>query len=147
MMQCANRFAFYSHRFYQQTSQVSIKWSQLVLHSGQLVYCVTISFVFTACLYVFPACLADMLPTVWLKTGRLPKWCPKCLNQISYVYNRPVCFQVWVVCVHILFGGGVLVLNQDKTAKISTNSRDPQHNRFQVCRAIVCTQSRGGSVK
>ena len=27
---------------------------------------------FMACLYVFPACPADMLPTLWWKTGRLP---------------------------------------------------------------------------
>ena len=30
-----------------------------------------VSFVFTACLYVFLACPAEMLLTLWLKTGRL----------------------------------------------------------------------------
>ena len=37
-----------------------------------LLYNSHVGFVFTACLYVFPACPAEMLPTLWLKTGRLP---------------------------------------------------------------------------
>ena len=40
----------------------------------------------------------------------------KCPNQVSNIYDRPVCFQVRSVCVDGLTGGGVLVLNQDKTA-------------------------------
>ena len=43
----------------------------------------------------------------------------KCLSQVSYVYDRPVCFQVWLVSVVSLSGGGVLVLNQDRTASFS----------------------------
>ena len=36
----------------------------------------------------------------------------KCASQGGYVYDRPVCFQVWSVSVAGLSGGGVLVLNQ-----------------------------------
>ena len=43
----------------------------------------------------------------------------KCPSQVSYVYDRPVCFQVRSFCVHCLSGGGVLVLNQDRMAGFS----------------------------
>ena len=39
---------------------------------------------------------AKMLPTLWLKTGRLPV--RKCPSQVNNVYGRPVSFQVWSVC-------------------------------------------------
>ena len=74
-----------------------------------------VSLVFTACLYVFPACPAEMLLTLRLKTGRLGT----CPSQVGYVYDRPVCFQVWSVCVYGLYGGEVLVLNQNRTAIFS----------------------------
>ena len=36
--------------------------------------------------------------------------------QLSYVYDRHLCFQVRSVSIEGLSGGGVLVLNQDGTA-------------------------------
>ena len=58
-----------------------------------------VGFVSTACLYVFLACPAEML----LGLGDF---------QVGYVYDRPVCFQVWSVC-------GVLIHNQDRVASFS----------------------------
>ena len=43
----------------------------------------------------------------------------KCASQVGYVYNRQVCFQVQSVSVASLSGGGVLVLNQDRTGSSS----------------------------
>ena len=43
----------------------------------------------------------------------------KCPCQVGYVYDRPVCFQVWSVRVAGLFGGGILVLKQDRTGGFS----------------------------
>ena len=45
----------------------------------------------------------------------------ECPSQISYVYDRPVCFQVLLVNVASLSGGGGLVLNQDRTANFTTD--------------------------
>ena len=38
---------------------------------------------------------------------------------VGYVYDRPVCFQVWWVCVAGQSGGGVLALKQDRMASFS----------------------------
>ena len=40
-------------------------------------------------------------------------------SHVGYVYDRPVCFQVWLVSVAGLSGGGVLVLKQDKMENFS----------------------------
>ena len=63
-------------------------------------------------LYVILACPAEMLP-IRFKSERL------CPSQVGYVYNRPVFFQVNLVSVDGLSGGGVLALNQDRTASSS----------------------------
>ena len=79
---------------------------------------------FTACLYVFLACPAEMLPTLRLKTGILPILM-RSVSQISYVYDRTVCFQVWSVCVDSLSGGRVLILNQERMASSSSVTNKP----------------------
>ena len=52
-------------------------------------------------------------------TSRLDGKCP---SQVSDVYNRPVCFQVCLVNVHGLPGGGVQVL-QDKMVTVLGKTR------------------------
>ena len=47
----------------------------------------------------------------------------KCPSQVGYVYDRSVCFQVQLVSVAGLSGGGVLVLNQDRTARFFKTTR------------------------
>ena len=67
---------------------------------------------FTACLYVFLVCPAEMLPTLWLKTVRSD-------YVRSVMFNRPVFFQVWLLSVAGLSRGGVLVLTHHRTARFS----------------------------
>ena len=55
------------------------------------------------------------MPEDW-KTSRLDG---KCASQVGYVYDRPVCFQVWSVSVASLSGDGVLVLKQDRRGSFS----------------------------
>ena len=43
----------------------------------------------------------------------------KCASQVDYVYDIPVCLQVRSVSVAGLSGGGILVLNQDRTGSFS----------------------------
>ena len=68
-----------------------------------------------ACRDVFPACPAEMLPTLRrvedYETLHLDGKCP---SQVGNVYNRPVSFQVRSACMYILSGGGVLVLSHDR---------------------------------
>ena len=62
-----------------------------------------------ACRDVFWVCPTEMLLTLQFKTGR----------QVGNVYDRPVSFQLWSVCVDVLSGGGVLVLNHDRLGSSS----------------------------
>ena len=64
-----------------------------------------------ACLYVFPACPAEMLLTMVedLKTFHLDG---KRQSQVGNVYNRLVCFQVRSVCVDGLSRGGIPTLQK-----------------------------------
>ena len=57
-------------------------------------------------------------PTVedW-EISHLDEKCPP--SQFGYVYGRPVCFQVWSVCVYSLSGGGVLVVKHERMASFS----------------------------
>ena len=66
---------------------------------------------------MYPSSPAEMLPTLRLKTGKHPDG--KCPNQVGYVYDRSVCFQVWSVSVAGLSGGRVLVLKQDRKGSSS----------------------------
>ena len=43
----------------------------------------------------------------------------KCLGKVSYVYDRPVHFKVWLVSLANLSEGGVLLVNQDRMASFS----------------------------
>ena len=65
-----------------------------------------------ACRDVFPACPAEMLSTLWLKTWELPldRMSP---SHVGNVCNRPVSFQVWSVGIYGLSRGVVLLLNYD----------------------------------
>ena len=67
---------------------------------------------------MFPACPAEKLLTLWLKTGRLPILTVK-VKTVELVFSRSVCFQEWSVCVVSLLGGGVLVLKHDRMASFS----------------------------
>ena len=61
-----------------------------------------------ACHNMFPACSADMLLTLRLKTC-----------QVGNVYDRLVSFQVWSVCMYSLLGGGGLVVSHDRLGSSS----------------------------
>ena len=59
--------------------------------------------------------VTDHMAKDW-ETSRLDGKCP---SQVSYVYDRPVCFQVRSLSVHGLSGGGVLELYHDSLGSFS----------------------------
>ena len=71
---------------------------------------------------MFLACLAEMLPTPRMNTGRLPVLTGSV--QVRSVMIGPVSFQVQSISVDCLSGGGVLVLNQDRMASFSRQEGD-----------------------
>ena len=68
-------------------------------------------------------------PTKMLLTLRL-----NCPSQVGYIYNRPVCFQVQLVCVYGLSGSDVLVLNHNRPGS------SPRQDNYSIGQGGKCDQ-------